>query len=411
MVRKKARAEVFDGSTGSFTARVGAPPGLEAIATAAVAAEVAAATTAAPPTAAYQSPDDNAGDPMFEPEPLFMAREWRTGGAGVELFLDPQQSPLLSVSSDGHEGHFAIAYQQQNQYHQRQISFGFIALRFVQFSDQCLLVSWCKDCPCGNSSATDDFFQDRSMAQVSSSAFFGQRPPALCFAAQKLLESWGDDLEAMKATFLRVMRGPQPFPCIVSVTGFSTAYSAVRTGLPFRTWGLVKSPKGQLRMCLTCVSHRRQCSHVTALPKLQIGDSDPAIAWERGFRRQFHLLDGQRKLSCISRNKIPEAPEHDPHVLATITSRCEGKQAVGEDVPGESFTASMIPIDQLHQHCQKCGCTAWGQQQLPDETCDVFLLGALVKVKWAYSLCSTTQCKGKLTPDGSEFAILRYHTD
>ena len=201
------------------------------------------------------------------------------------MFLDTQQSPLLSVSRDGHEGHFAIAYQSRDEYHHQCVSFGFIAMRFVQFSDQVLLVSWCKGCPCGSSSASDDFFQDKDFSRVSSSAFFGQLPPSLCFGAEQLLESWGGSREAMQSAFLRRATGggreQLPVSCVVPITGFNTEYSAVRTSRTFRSWGVVKSPGGQRRMCLSCVSHRRQCSHVSALPELPMEHVDPAAVWER----------------------------------------------------------------------------------------------------------------------------------
>ena len=353
-------------------------------------------------------------NPM-DPDPMFrgLGRLGNGPAAAAQMSLDPAESPQLSVSSDGLEGHFLLSYRLRgNQYHYNSVLFGIVALRFVKFSDQELLVSWCKNCPCGTSSSTDDFFQDKDMSQVSSSSFFNQHPPTLCAGASAFVDSLGKD--TLRAAFLhRATLGQQQLPqlpCIVAVPVgvFRDAYSAVRTAASFSSWGVVKHERSGQLLCMSCPSLRRQCAHVSALPPPAVAPA--GATWEDGLRRQFDLEAGQRKLTCISRDRIPEDPRTDARILDIMNERASGRQQIGISISeADDFTVCRISEERCAtQKCAACGGMQWGEQMLPANTCDVFLLGALVKVKWAYAQCSSPGCcKGRLEADGSEFAVLR----
>ena len=424
---KKRRAqsthEEINGLTGEITAfpnnnTDGYADAAPLLATAAATAQRPATATAAvqqPPTQQDHTFRDEQWDPNPMEDPMFRSLgRFSNGVPAAQMSLDPAESPQLSVSSDGLEGHFLLSYRLRgNQYHYNSVLFGIVALRFVKFSDQELLVSWCKNCPCGTSSSTDDFFQDKDMSQVSSSSFFNQHPPTLCAGASAFVDSLGKD--TLRAAFLhRATLGQQQLPqlpCIVAVPVgvFRDAYSAVRTAASFSSWGVVKHERSGQLLCMSCPSLRRQCAHVSALPP-------PAVApggatWEDGFRKLVDLEAGQRKLTCISRDRIPEDPRTDARILNIMNERASGRQQIGISSvnAADNFTVCWIPEERCAtQKCTACGCVQWREQVLPGNTSDVFLLGALVKVKWAYAQCGSPGCsKGRLEADGSEFAVLR----
>ena len=295
--KRRARPYEEIGATGESRALPNAEPvDMYSATPSAVATAQCPATAAA--AAVQQHQRDNAfHDEQWSPNPMAytdpMFRSFGRLGNGVpapaaQMSLDPAQSPQLSVSSDGQEGHFLLAYRLcEAQYHFNSIFFGIVALRFVKFSDQELLVScWCKNCPCGTSSSTDD--RDRDMSKVSSSSFFNQHPPTLRAGAAAFVDSLGKD--TLRAAFLHratlLGQQQQQLPCVVAVPVgvFRNAYSAVRTAAPFSSWGVVKHEHSGQLLCMSCPSLRRQCAHVSALPP-------PAVVIDGDNTRLVPLLE------------------------------------------------------------------------------------------------------------------------
>jgi hypothetical protein len=89
----------------------------------------------------------------------------------VTQALKRDESPLLWVTADGREGHFML--QHPEGYHLTLRKFGFIGVRFVNLRGTQVLVSWCKQCPCG-STRIEDHLQGLDFPDSAIDALFDE---------------------------------------------------------------------------------------------------------------------------------------------------------------------------------------------------------------------------------------------
>ncbi|KAK9815036.1 hypothetical protein WJX73_005693 [Symbiochloris irregularis] len=120
------------------------------------------------------------------------------------------------------------------------------------------------------------------------------------------------------------------------------------------------------------------------------------------FNKFFDFQKGERKLTCLSRERLPRQPQLDAVVYQRYMERVQGTAP---------FPAVCHVTGEDHTQCSCCQAINWGQEEhgLP---CQVVLRGAVVSTCFTSRRCQGlaedgSPCSGQLTVDGREFGVLR----
>jgi hypothetical protein len=291
-----------------------------------------------------------------------------------------------------------------------------VALRLVNFEDERCLVSWCKDCPCGQPTSMQPAFGRSSSSSYSHVARQQVLPTGttlVCECAAQLIDSYlGEQRLTAELATIR-QPGIATEGCLSVGLSKHSGFTAVCTEPGnLDAWGVVHSTG----VCSTCDRGRHKCSHVHAFRGGQQAQPSPAAAPKpraqpMTVEAQEKLLSGvldaarnSRKLGCISRLPIPESPGDDPEVAAVYNGKAEGRMPLpAECAPG---TGTVCP------ECARCD---WGEPELEadakgrvgGEPSLVILASAVVRVTFKCRRCQTPECSGVLKVDGRELALLR----
>lgn len=166
-------------------------------------------------------------------------------------------------------------------------------------------------------------------------------------------------------------------------------------------WGLVQNfeaanPKRPL--CITCTRQKHFCEHVQYLINNdEVIEGNTLDDFERVVEEAIDSSTGRRRLSCISRNAIPESKadgqiDHEA-AATTIKNRMAGHASIPNNC---------IPPN--HESCT-CGCSEWENFQTMNAI--IFGLNSFV-----FGTCTKLQCAGcgaTLSYDGGEDCILNYN--
>ena len=241
---------------------------------------------------------------------------------------DPAACPVVWVSSDGRQAEFLWPHERPpNRRFDQQFSFG--AIRLVEYSDGMQPHSWCRGDQHDCDPAVGELFggSDRQDFPVS----WGSGMPP-CVVGARMIQHLGG-AERLAAHF-RTLRDThfsegsdatliQPY----QLDGRD--YKVVRVSSGFENWGIVDV---QMQRCRTCSLHATHCQHVAALAA-SVGDQPPTVPaparpdstaaqqWNLRFNKKWSYKTGQRDLTCISRQLIPEDPTDAPDCLDTYTGQ------------------------------------------------------------------------------------------
>ncbi|KAL4427978.1 hypothetical protein ABPG75_002067 [Micractinium tetrahymenae] len=164
-------------------------------------------------------------------------------------------------------------------------------------------------------------------------------------------------------------------------------------------WGIV-GQHGAAPWCLTCRSQQRSCPHVSLLLEGDlVGSSSstgPTSTWlppaksEERFVQDFDLVAGQRRLTCLSRERLPARPQDDPELHQLLTDRKAGNYKL-PPVAAPSERA-----------CPNCSTNSWTVRQ--GAPCTVFMQTHSVSMRFDELVCA---CGCVLQVDGKELGLLR----
>eukprot|EP00951_Prasinocladus_malaysianus_P033184 scaffold326963_cov16-Prasinocladus_malaysianus.AAC.1 len=325
---------------------------------------------------------------------------------------------MVYLESSRREVHFVVPLLHPGTKHHNARSFGFIGFRRVLFKDErTVLVGWCSNI-CQGRELRGQLFSGTDFRNADPACFQGDN---CCNCALSLLEHLGGErllgmMMETKAPSLAV-HASQPLQSDKfdiggrSYISVNPRVNVVNTPSFFDAWGVVRvwhtfSRHGVL--CYTCRTRRRHCLHSSAVlgeNVLHEGSSNTYMSeerFERQLARQMDYDSGCMKLTCISRDILPEEPEDDPALQDLLVRQAKGMYCIPEVCRPHG------PDDRC-----RCGAYAWKEEHKP---CYVYGSSARVKVHFVESvICGNQGCScpapehhtGMSHVDGKEFGILR----
>ncbi|KAL4457837.1 hypothetical protein ABPG75_012702, partial [Micractinium tetrahymenae] len=301
-------------------------------------------------------------------------------------------SSLLGASSDGREGSFAVLPQQRK--HGR-LAAAVAAVRFVEFSDGQQLVSWCSNATCTGREQLGTIFSGQDFPhQPGCTMLCGMEP--LCECGLAVVRTAGSGSASALAQLLGSSKGTDTPGRQVPWQLEGTELQCMRAD---SGWGNV-GRHGAAPWCLTCRSQQRSCPHVSLLLEGDlVGSSSstgPTSTWlppaksEERFVQDFDLVAGQRRLTCLSRERLPARPQDDPELHQLLTDRKAGNYKL-PPVAAPSERA-----------CPDCSTNSWTVRQ--GAPCTVFMQTHSVSMRFDELVCA---CGCVLQVDGKELGLLR----
>lgn len=200
-----------------------------------------------------------------------------------------------------------------------------------------------------------------------------------------------------------------------SVWAFGDYTAATNNPSNLSSWGMVKCELGGVLSCTTCVSAKRFCPHVAQARLLGPGVEQPGGASAQ--RRMLTQADfdakvskhmdlssssGGRRLTCLSREQLPEDVADDDELSRLYEQYSRGLQPV----PGVLW-----PV-RPDEPCTACSqAPNWSQQIDYGPDCVVYMPHTVCTTRFGTRACLNTTggapCSGRMAVDGKEYGLLR----